>query len=416
MAIISFPTLLALRDIAPDWLYSITGSGLVLLGAIVAAGLRYPRVTAIPHAALWLYAQLATASLSAVVALTFGIVPFLSIIGNSINLLAALAITFFISRAQIDSGQVIDILVKSLVAMLLASTVLFLFGVEPASTAWNSISRASMINNLGITIRRADFPLTRGSVSHASLCGIVLVAMWFHPGAKLLRVLAFAAALFGCALADGRAALFFSLVIIVYGQFFRFAGIRMVPLAFIVTAPVYMLAVNFLPTNLLILLSRSGDATELLTGSDRAVVWQQALTYMSNNWMIAFFGAGQLGQITVGLFTGSFGYNFINFKDINNMSLHNAAMQVWIDSGLAGVAVMTSFLFAACKWLERGRHLPGTKTAAAMLVYTILNGGFSTYGTIYWDDGFYAVTLIGAATLVSMPLAYGRQRELMLKY
>src|SRR3546814_4049818 len=72
------------------------------------------------------------------------------------------------------------------------------------------------------------------------------------------------------------------------------------------------------------------------------------------------------------------------------MTLHNAAMQSWIDSGLIGVVITLGFLSAVAGKLVRGKRLAGAPQASAVFSYIILVGAFSTYGTIYWDDGFYA--------------------------
>src|SRR3546814_20809932 len=84
------------------------------------------------------------------------------------------------------------------------------------------------------------------------------------------------AAIFGILMTDGRSALFFTVFVIAYGQFFRFAGLRLMPIAFIATAPLYLIAIRAMPESLLIMFSRSGDASALIAGRSRVIVWSRA--------------------------------------------------------------------------------------------------------------------------------------------
>src|SRR3546814_19696079 len=101
---------------------------------------------------------------------------------------------------------------------------------------------------------------------------------------------------------DGRSALFFTVFVIAYGQFFRFAGLRLMPIAFIATAPLYLIAIRAMPESILLMFSRSGDASELIAGSSRVIVWSRAFDFMSTNWVTSIFGAGPFGQLKTGIF------------------------------------------------------------------------------------------------------------------
>src|SRR3546814_3204133 len=71
--------------------------------------------------------------------------------------------------------------------------------------------------------------------------------------------------------------------------------------------------------------SRSGDASELIAGSSRVIVWSRAFDFMSQNWVTAIFGAGQFGQLSTGIFGGEIARSFRNFTiGVENMTLHRS--------------------------------------------------------------------------------------------
>src|SRR3546814_7902474 len=95
----------------------------------------------------------------------------------------------------------------------------------------------------------------------------------------------------------------------------------------------------------------------------------------------------QFGQLSTGIFGGEIARSFRNFTiGVENMTLHNAAMQIWIDSGLLGVGITLGFLSAVAGKLVRGKRLAGAPQASAVFSYIILVGAFSTYGTIYRSE------------------------------
>src|SRR3546814_7701602 len=99
-------------------------------------------------------------------------------------------------------------------------------------------------------------------------------------------------------------------------------------------------------------------------------VWSRAFDFMSQNWVTAIFGAGQFGQLSTGIFGGEIARSFRNFTiGVENMTLHNAAMQIWIDSGLIGVGITLGFLSAVAGKLVRGKRLAGAPQASAVFSY-----------------------------------------------
>src|SRR3546814_1460371 len=105
----------------------------------------------------------------------------------------------------------------------MTSNIIYLRGIEPGVDPVKFRSRSSMLSLIGIEGVRVEFPLTRGLVSHATLCGITAVTVWFSRESKLVKLATYFAAIFGILMTDGRSALFFTVFVIAYGQFFRFA-------------------------------------------------------------------------------------------------------------------------------------------------------------------------------------------------
>src|SRR3546814_9475713 len=103
-------------------------------------------------------------------------------------------------------------------------------------------------------------------------------------------------------------------------------SLRLMPIPFIATAPLYLIAIRAMPESILIMFSRVGDASELIAGSSRVVVWSRAFDFMFQNWVTAIFGAVQFGQLSTGIFGGEIARSFRNFTiGVENMTLHNAA-------------------------------------------------------------------------------------------
>lgn len=404
LSVIAFPTVMSMRDVAPGWIYYIAGTGAFLLLVIFsyATGVRTP--ARYPYPTLWLFATMVLAVFGAALAFISGIVEAQPILGNLINIAAAFVLALFIAKRSITAAETMNLLTKALCMLLITSTVFYAIGIEPAASAWKHAARSSMLALIGIDGVRVEFPLTRGLVAHATLCGMTFIAVWFSQASRPFRLLIYSVSLFGMLMTDGRAALLFTLLVIFYGELFRFKGVFYFSFAFIAAAPLYLLAVQTVPASLLSLVARSGNAAELLAGSDRTVIWFRALDHMSHNWQSAIFGAGHFGQLTMGLFGGDFVRYFKNYKlGIESMSLHNAAMQIWVDSGLIGVTITLIFLMVVAKHLRLGRRVNGVRQASAMFCCIILSGAFSTYGTLYWDDGYYALTLIGCTALICIP-------------
>src|SRR3546814_17334902 len=91
-----------------------------------------------------------------------------------------------------------------------------------------------------------------------------------------------------------------------------------------------------MPESILIMFSRSGDASELIAGSSRVIVWSRAFDFMSQNWVTAIFGAGQFGQLSTGIFGGEIERSFRNFTiGVENMTLHHTDRKICMEMGRA---------------------------------------------------------------------------------
>src|SRR3546814_18182714 len=93
------------------------------------------------------------------------------------------------------SIEVILLLTKALVVLLMTSNIFYLLGFEPACDPLKFGSLSSMLSLIGIEGVRVEFPLTRGLVSHATLCGITAVTVWFSRESKLVKLATYFAAI-----------------------------------------------------------------------------------------------------------------------------------------------------------------------------------------------------------------------------
>src|SRR3546814_15841734 len=85
----------------------------------------------------------------------------------------------------------------------MTSNIFYLLGIEPAVDPWKFGSRSSMLSLIGIEGVRVEFPLTRGLVFHATLCGITAVTVWFSRERKLVKLATYFASIFGILMTHG---------------------------------------------------------------------------------------------------------------------------------------------------------------------------------------------------------------------
>lgn len=403
--IIVYPTLLSLRDVAEDSIILITLASVGLLtmacgGALFGSKQRLQLHPAVPA---WFAVQ-AIGVVAAVVAWLFGAIAVTSIIGNLVNIWAVVLVALVLAQYRVHVNETTGIVLDALAVLVLMATALYWLGFTPSVQRWEYRATASMLRSLGIYVDRAEFPLTKGEVSHATVCGLLLVGTLLRQGNPISKIVIVAVTLYGILVADGRAALLFSLLVLLYAWLGRFRGLRFTPWVCLLGAPLFLIVARIFPSEWLALLSRSGDSAELLSGSNRLQIWSTGLSYMTEHWVHALVGAGSFGQAAMGIFDYRFLLAFSrNFQgSADSLSMHNVAMQVWFDSGIIGIFLLTLMLFTSSKYIERNINIDGYNVSAGLITFIIMNSVFSTYGlTVYWDEGYFSTMLIAFAPFAS---------------
>lgn len=404
--LVTSPTIIALRDVVPSLTYIVAGLGMGLIAlAFLMTGQGQIGRTSLRGLEPWLFAQ-AFALLACAVGFIISPVPTSAIAGIIISILLASTFVLVLRITNTTPKKSIGLLLLSLKILILTSTAFHFFGIEPANQSWENAARASMLNSwFGLYASRVQFPLTGGLISHASICGVVLVGTLLSTRTTtarliLLNIPPIICCLYGIFMTDGRVAFFASIFVIIYSLTIKLAGLRFGALVYLFGAPTFLLAIDLIPYWLLVEISRSGVAEEIVTGSNRSAMWLKSLQYLSENWIVAIFGIGSYSQASVQIFTfREFGLtNFMGPEGA--ISFHSAAMQTWFDSGIMGLAATVLFLSSVCRSIEKNIALPGFKEAGGILMFLILVGLFSIEGMAYRAPSHLALCVVAYIGLV----------------
>src|SRR3546814_19458869 len=84
---------------------------------------------------------------ASVVAAIYGVVALQTVIGNSINIAAAVVLVTFVANEKLSASEVMSLLTKSLFVLLMTSNIFYLLGIEPAVDPWQLGSRSSLLRS-----------------------------------------------------------------------------------------------------------------------------------------------------------------------------------------------------------------------------------------------------------------------------
>lgn len=370
-ALACVPSVLLLRDIAPS---------LTLLFAVIAAGIvgaaMFGKSLAYRGSMLWLM-FIAVGAFSFAMTLIYRPVPMQSL--AALAMMYALIAGMSIALARRRKEHIIAIAADMTLVAAVTSMALWAMGVKPAVVWAEGVGNSSMMQMFGFNILRQVFPLMGGSTAQAAIFGLAALVCLYRKGWVYKAV--FGLMVLGLFLADGRAALLaLVLALIPFGRKWL---VLLIPLGI----PALLALFAFLPSSLLGRFARSGQATEITSGNNRVDIWEAGYRYLIENPYTLSFGNGFYGQ---SVFMGGFQRTFQNFT-ADSYSMHNMGLQLWIDQGIAGVLVVTAMAYAALSRL--------TGIGAAMMAYILIVGLFDTFGTIYWDVGFFVFALLAWSVL-----------------
>jgi len=370
-ALVCVPSVLLLRDIAPS---------LTLLFAVIAAGIvgaaTFGKSLAYRGSMLWLM-FIAVGAFSFAMTLIYRPVPMQSL--AALALMYALIAGMSIALARRRKEYIIAIAADMTLVAAVTSMALWAMGVQPAVVWAEGVGNSSMMQMLGFNILRQVFPLMGGSTAQAAIFGLAALVCLYRKGWAYKAV--FGLMVLGLFLADGRAALLaLVLALIPCGRKWL---VLLIPLGI----PALLALFAFLPSSFLGRFARSGQATEITSGNNRVEIWEAGYRYLIENPYTLSFGNGFYGQ---SVFMGGFQRTFQNFT-ADSHSMHNMGLQLWIDQGIAGVLVVTAMAYAVLSRLSG--------IGAAMMAYILIVGLFDTFGTIYWDVGFFVFALLAWSVL-----------------
>lgn len=413
----SVPTILAMRDVAPGWTTAFAAIGLAAAGfAFAASYSRNPtRAAPIP----WQMMLLAFALVSMVVlAIVNGAVEVESLLGVALVFTAAGFVGLALLRCASGPDQIIRVASEALAILVVASTVLWLLGVESlAETGPPAGDKPTLLAQYGIGELRTMFPLTFGYTSHAAICGAALVMLWPRAAHDWKTWLPILCAGFGAIVSEGRMALFGIVFVLGCMPFIRREGWgRFVPLsAFLLpfSAVVFMAVTTWMPDAVLELFARTGEAREIRSGNHRMDVWFTVLDEVSRNPFAFVFGYGFFGQAASGI---SENYAFI-FKgwqgDLRFYSVHNAGLQILVDGGIIALAAVFAWYAWMLQTFVAHQERTFAKSGINVVVFVLIVGMMDITGTPVQREIFFALMLVGFAAMRTMeqPPAKRRRRR-----
>jgi hypothetical protein len=260
---------------------------------------------------------------------------------------------------------------------------------------------AQLLGLLGIHAYRALFPLANGVVNFGDTAGAALAVsgiLAIKTTGRQRQIAAFlvVASLYALLETDARAALVAALAAVILAVLL---GRRRViaALAFVVpfTTAIMSVALGLIAqTSLVTTLSRKGD--DLVTATDRTVIWHAVLSFLSHPSLTQIYGYGANGQITSGANSG-YVYLFWGTANPSVYSAHNFMLQTVLDIGYGGLLVFVMLLYLTARRMQQMIVVSDQAPAMALLgalIYFIINGATDTSPSIYSPETIYLFVLI----------------------
>jgi O-antigen ligase len=282
------------------------------------------------------------------------------------------------------------------------------FNTPPTARVGTAGTPAQLLGLVGIHATRAFFPLSDGVVNFGDIVGVALaasgiLAIRVAGRQRLLAILLLMASIYAILATDARGALLCSMVAIIL---VLLVGRRcaLACLAFFVpatTAIVSSVLGVVAHTSLVGTFSRNGN--DLVTASDRTLIWHAVLTFLSHPSLTQLYGYGASGQISSGANLG-YEYLFYGTTDPSSYSAHNFMLQTVLDIGYMGLLVFIVLLYLTARRLQKMIIVPGSFPAEALLctlVYFVLNGATDPSPSLYTIETlyFFLLTVTCAATV-----------------
>jgi O-antigen ligase len=284
--------------------------------------------------------------------------------------------------------------------------ILHIVGVHHIAVSSDEVSAsagtpAQLLGLFGIHTHRVLFPLANGVVNFgdtigASLAASALLSIKLTGRLRHVAIALLIVSIYGLLTTDARAALLCALgaviVALLVGERRALASV-----AFLVpaTTAIMSLALGLVAqTSLVETFSRKGN--DLVTATDRTVIWHAVLSFLSHFNVAQIFGYGTNGQISSGANAG-YEYLFYGTPNPSVYSTHNFMLQTVLDIGYMGLLVFVVLLFLTMRRLQRMITVDESIPARALLgvlLYFIFNGATDTSPSIYSPETMYFFFLI----------------------
>lgn len=254
-----------------------------------------------------------------------------------------------------------------------ANLVLWAMGVTSPIFQISTEERGVLAGLFGLDVNRVLFPMGWGVNNFSMVSGVALAAgivKYSKQKRPLDLALLVIAPFLCCLLADSRAALFGGILAgVMAGRFPRMSTKALVAFWVLGSAVVFFSEAG----PLFSFGQREASASGTFTG--REVIWAAGLLEFTSFQWEHVFGYGQFGQFESGAYQ-LYEMLFQGYSDRPELiSLHNAYLQVAMDSGYVGLAVLVAFIVAATRALSRHRDVAWTYQAAlAALIFLAMDG------------------------------------------
>lgn len=284
------------------------------------------------------------------------------------------------------------------------NVLLHLANIRPPSDPGYTGLPATMLGIAGISRERVQFPLAGGLNGIGPIAAVSLVACAvlfvrrYHRNRALAGMLL---SLYVILLIDSRGALLFAAVTLVV--------IALTPRARKRRLGLVGLALPVLPFVLVVALTGLGDTSvgarlerdstgSLSSGTGRTVAWREVTNVMTRPTVESLIGYGEFGQFTSGA-SINYAYLFRGEDDPLYRTAHNLALQMALDTGWIGAAVLLAVAYSVVRRL--GRLAERDTVYLALLgaaIVTLLVGVVQAAPTSSNPDamGFWVLLVIAA--------------------
>lgn len=281
----------------------------------------------------------------------------------------------YTSRSLASPGRIVEALIVGVGLFAVFNVLALIAGVE-------SPSQANRIFSYSGEASRSYAPLTRSLNEATSVVGVIFVCLAIRGREKYVRTphkIAWSsvalAALFLMYITGSRAPFLWILAILVAVIVWRKALYAWAPYVALLAMilPLYMLpiyvAINdpSVSRERLSFFAPGSDTEELTSLSGRTLIWEEALVvFQEGSVSSQLVGYGLHGHVTSGA-AAEYGADAYWIDDVTGLSLHNAWLQVLVDSGAVGAVAFLGAIMVAIRRLRSYGGLSG-RTGSVLLL------------------------------------------------